>query len=96
MILYSWKLEINSGLFLYIGNYDCSCPAGYERKDGGCHDIDECLVSNPCGQHGDCSNLPGSHHCSCHPGYLSSTVRPRKLWKGKTTLKVKCCFVQLT
>ena len=24
---------------------------------------------SPCGMHGDCVNLPGSHQCSCHPGF---------------------------
>ena len=55
--------------FTYLGSYSCSCPSGYQYRDGSCHDVDECL-EQPCGQHGDCSNLPGSHQCFCHPGIV--------------------------
>ena len=51
------------GLCLNVdGGYECQCPGGYEHTEGGCHDEDECQTHS-CGDHGDCTNLPGTFHC---------------------------------
>jgi hypothetical protein len=74
------------------GSYECLCPAGYTVRDGGCHDVDECRLAEgragpPCGQHGDCTNLPGTFTCSCHPGqgpgHPPPPHRGRGLYEGK-------------
>ncbi|RXM28788.1 Adhesion G protein-coupled receptor L4 [Acipenser ruthenus] len=36
-------------------------------------DIDECMVSSPCGVFAECYNTKGSFDCSCRKGYLPST-----------------------
>ncbi|KAI3894891.1 hypothetical protein MKX03_018170 [Papaver bracteatum] len=57
-----------------VTGYRCSCKSGYEgnpylnsTETGGCQDINECLVSSPCGN-GYCSNEQGSYTCSCPAG----------------------------
>ncbi len=47
----------------------CSCPAGYQLDSRGltCLDIDECLSVVTCSQ--VCTNVPGSHYCSCAHGF---------------------------
>ncbi|KAI3948557.1 hypothetical protein MKX01_026508 [Papaver californicum] len=57
-----------------VSGYRCSCKKGYEGNpyfnstiSGGCQDIDECLVSTPCGN-GSCSNEQGSYNCTCPTG----------------------------
>ena len=32
--------------------------------------MDECL-RDPCGDHGDCVNIPGSHHCQVIYSYIN-------------------------
>ena len=60
---------------VWAGSYSCSCPAGYTAREGGCHDVDECQLSNQtCGRHGDCTNLPGTFTCACHPGKSSRSA----------------------
>ncbi|KAH6824754.1 hypothetical protein C2S53_010829 [Perilla frutescens var. hirtella] len=54
-----------------LGGYRCNCSDGYEGNpylSPGCTDIDEC-ESNPCSDHGICTNSPGNHSCSCEDGY---------------------------
>jgi len=43
------------------------CKPGFEKRDGACTDIDECLTS--CGDHGTCVNTVGSYTCDCDQGY---------------------------
>ncbi|XP_041457994.1 protein disulfide isomerase Creld2-like isoform X2 [Lytechinus variegatus] len=46
------------------------CKKGYEMKEDGCGDIDECEQENICeGDHMACHNVPGSHYCDCEDGY---------------------------
>ncbi|KAJ8915206.1 hypothetical protein NQ315_015429 [Exocentrus adspersus] len=55
----------------------CGCYSGYKYSPQNqmrgikpvCVDVDECLDHNGDCEH-ICRNLPGSHRCSCHPGYL--------------------------
>lgn len=53
-----------------IGSYECECDTGYEfnPSTGVCTDINECLLTNPCGV-GTCRNLPGRYRCFCPQGY---------------------------
>ena len=32
-------------------------------------DIDECMTSGLCGEHGTCNNTAGSYHCLCDNGW---------------------------
>ncbi|KAK4478448.1 hypothetical protein RD792_013923 [Penstemon davidsonii] len=54
-----------------LGGYRCTCLKGYEGNpylSPGCTDINEC-ESNPCDEHGICTNTHGSFNCSCKTGY---------------------------
>ncbi|KAK2180866.1 hypothetical protein NP493_421g00002 [Ridgeia piscesae] len=44
------------------------CPEGY--TGGDCHDdIDECVTSDPCDKHANCSNTIGTFKCICDAGF---------------------------
>ena len=44
------------------------CPEGY--TGGDCHDdIDECVTSDPCDKHANCSNTMGTFKCICDAGF---------------------------
>ncbi|XP_030856272.1 cysteine-rich with EGF-like domain protein 2 isoform X2 [Strongylocentrotus purpuratus] len=46
------------------------CKKGYEMKEDGCGDTDECEQENICEEeHMECHNVPGSHYCDCEDGY---------------------------
>ncbi|XAR62378.1 Non-specific serine/threonine protein kinase [Bertholletia excelsa] len=50
--------------------YRCSCLDGYQGNPylpGGCQDIDECVIMNPCNT--TCHNIPGGYYCSCPQGF---------------------------
>ena len=32
-------------------------------------DVDECEITDICGENGECINTNGSYSCDCHPGY---------------------------
>ncbi|XP_053869142.1 adhesion G protein-coupled receptor E5-like [Malaclemys terrapin pileata] len=67
------------------GSYYCACIHGYEPSSGKakfiyasentCQDIDECQGPSPadCGPHANCTNVPGSYHCTCIDGYEPSS-----------------------
>jgi cysteine-rich repeat protein len=51
-----------------VGSYSCTCPVGFESRDGACADIDECLP-RPCGV-GTCfQTTPANYACDCPTGY---------------------------
>ncbi|KAI3940640.1 hypothetical protein MKW92_001516, partial [Papaver armeniacum] len=67
-----------------VSGYRCSCKKGYEgnpyfnsTKRGGCQDINECLVSSPCGN-GHCSNEQGSYSCICPSGTIPGLSSDQK------------------
>ncbi|KAK2171616.1 hypothetical protein NP493_1050g00004 [Ridgeia piscesae] len=44
------------------------CPEGF--RGGDCHeDIDECVTSDPCDKHANCSNTVGTFKCICAAGF---------------------------
>ena len=54
----------------------------------------------PCGAHGDCVNLPGSHQCTCHPGFHkmvrkflanSKLLKSTNGYKKFTNKTLSCC-----
>ncbi|KAL3737276.1 hypothetical protein ACJRO7_026101 [Eucalyptus globulus] len=64
--------------------YQCRCLEGFQGNpylQNGCQDINECVTSQPCV--GICTNLPGTHNCSCPKG---SQGDGRKDGKGCTPI----------
>ncbi|KAH7545534.1 hypothetical protein FEM48_Zijuj01G0103900 [Ziziphus jujuba var. spinosa] len=65
-----------------LSGYLCRCLPGYQGNpyvEDGCHDIDECEMSNSC-ENGKCLNLPGSWTCICPTGYVrteTGCIKPR-------------------
>lgn len=61
----------------------CMCDQGFtfdpNNITAGCVDINECDGSHGpfglCGQGALCTNVPGSHHCYCPPGYTGDPFR---------------------
>ena len=45
-----------------------NCDPGYERVDGECRDIDECLTAT-CDANASCQNQPGTFACVCNVGF---------------------------
>ncbi|XP_058864033.1 adhesion G protein-coupled receptor E5-like isoform X1 [Acipenser ruthenus] len=66
-----------------IGNYSCSCKAGFRSSSGqenfmagqsNCTDINECEENSAlCGRNAWCRNTIGSYSCSCKAGFRSSS-----------------------
>ncbi|XP_069391808.1 latent-transforming growth factor beta-binding protein 2 isoform X2 [Paralichthys olivaceus] len=56
-----------------IGSYRCfmGCQPGLEGEDAKDCDIDECINTTICGNHGFCENTDGSFHCQCDQGYTN-------------------------
>ncbi|PQQ08630.1 hypothetical protein Pyn_31395 [Prunus yedoensis var. nudiflora] len=74
---------------IHRSGYVCKCKKGYEGNPyhpNGCQDIDECSLPNinPC-TNGTCSNLPGSHTCSCPTGYTIDSVNGTSCLKNPPT-----------
>lgn len=52
----------------FDGYYSQSLVPEYRRQE--CRDIDECEKGiAQCDENSECSNTPGSYHCSCKRGY---------------------------
>lgn len=54
------------------GGFSCSCQSGFETVGADeitCHNIDECIVDEPCGDHAQCFDTVGSFICTCDDGY---------------------------
>uniref|UniRef100_A0A3Q3E1E1 Adhesion G protein-coupled receptor E8 n=1 Tax=Labrus bergylta TaxID=56723 RepID=A0A3Q3E1E1_9LABR len=51
-------------------------------------DINECLDTNICGDHGDCANDPGSYMCECDKGF-DNEPDPKAVCQGKITLHIQ-------
>ncbi|XP_065782202.1 latent-transforming growth factor beta-binding protein 4 isoform X1 [Muntiacus reevesi] len=56
------------------GAPDGPCPAGFERVNGSCEDVDECATGGRC-QHGQCANTHGGYTCVCPDGFLLDSSR---------------------
>ncbi|VDM40137.1 unnamed protein product [Toxocara canis] len=53
-------------------NHKCLCNKGYSGDGYNCADVDECLDKRTCSvdkNQGKCTNLPGSHICTCDVYY---------------------------
>jgi Notch-like protein len=50
-------------------DFSCHCPPGYQGRLCE-HDIDECLVANPCINGATCQNMDGSYNCYCPLGFM--------------------------
>ncbi|XP_068319469.1 wall-associated receptor kinase 2-like [Pyrus communis] len=60
-----------------LSGYFCRCLPGYEGNPylpEGCHDIDECEISNRCSA-GACINLPGNYSCVCPKGFKGDGMK---------------------
>ncbi|CAN6545998.1 unnamed protein product [Malus baccata var. baccata] len=60
-----------------LSGYFCRCLPGYEGNPylpEGCHDIDECEISNRCSA-GVCINLPGNYSCVCPKGFKGDGMK---------------------
>ncbi|RWS29323.1 hypothetical protein B4U80_00125, partial [Leptotrombidium deliense] len=61
----------------------CVCDQGFtfdpNNIAAGCVDVNECDASHGpsglCGQGALCTNIPGSHHCNCAPGFTGDPFR---------------------
>ncbi|KAI3894887.1 hypothetical protein MKX03_018166 [Papaver bracteatum] len=67
-----------------VSGYRCGCKKGYEgnpyfnsTEGGGCQDINECHVSNPCGN-GYCINEEGNYSCICPSGTIEGLSSDQK------------------
>ncbi|XP_026127977.1 EGF-containing fibulin-like extracellular matrix protein 1 [Carassius auratus] len=61
-----WTL-LHFGLFLVSSE---SCEKGFDGKNGGCVDADECVtVPSVCGDNARCFNTHGSYYCNCNEGF---------------------------
>ncbi|KAM7514798.1 hypothetical protein LguiA_004381 [Lonicera macranthoides] len=63
------------------GGYKCNCSSGFEGNPyllGGCQDINECEISNPCENGYECVNSAGNYTCSCPEGHEDDGTSCRK------------------
>lgn len=70
--LYNLYALSTINIYTVIHISSCDCKSGYQLADDyfTCIDIDECDigVSNLCDVHATCTNLNGSHVCTCVEG----------------------------
>ncbi|XP_030620963.1 latent-transforming growth factor beta-binding protein 2-like [Chanos chanos] len=61
-----------------LGSYRCfmGCQPGFDGKETGECDIDECVNETICGDHGFCENTDGSYRCQCDRGYTNAPDSP--------------------
>ncbi|XP_074836425.1 adhesion G protein-coupled receptor E3-like [Carettochelys insculpta] len=83
------------------GSYYCTCLEGYESSSGKanftsasettCQDIDKCREMNGtiCGPNANCTNLPGSHICTCSDGAVSSSGKANFTHASENTCQVR-------
>ena len=52
----------------------CTCVDNFFGDN--CENAPICSISNPCGDHGDCENLPeGEHNCNCHKDWFGKSCK---------------------
>ncbi|XP_037360147.1 adhesion G protein-coupled receptor E1 [Talpa occidentalis] len=56
-----------------LGNYTCSCLAGFISRNSICEDVDECAQPDTCPDNATCHNSIGSYSCTCNSGFESSS-----------------------
>ena len=44
-------------------------PTGWQGINCS-EDVDECALADACSKRGNCTNTPGSYHCTCNIGYI--------------------------
>jgi hypothetical protein len=59
----------NQTCFNTQGSHVCNCSPGFSRFGDVCIDVNECVISSPCGFSQNCINTIGSFTCVCKEGY---------------------------
>ncbi|KAK6152532.1 hypothetical protein DH2020_015167 [Rehmannia glutinosa] len=57
-----------------VDNLDSRCAYNDVPVEYSIENINEC-ENNPCGEHGICTNIPGSFNCSCKKGYFGDGTK---------------------
>ena len=56
----------------HVGSYQWLCKPGYEGEN--CTNINECNLSDVCGDNSVCNDTDGSFTCICKDGYVESSL----------------------
>ncbi|KAI1288272.1 Fibulin-1 [Halotydeus destructor] len=69
-----------------LGSFHCDCARGFQIKDGGCQDVDECSSAKPVcnSMTSNCINTHGSYNCQCKPGFEVDSFTPNHCNQGLT------------